>query len=90
MKAYIVLISVGIDAESRGACESIENFTLNIEDFPCNTLTALHVRNKLIEIINDEAINEDSIEVEPISDFMDRVNDECFNPDNYFMSYVYA
>ena len=29
-----------------------------------------------------------NIEVEPITDFMDRFNNEEINPDNYFMSYV--
>lgn len=90
MKTYIVLISVDIDCDAREACERIENLKLDIQDFPCETVTALHVRNKVIEILDDESINEDSVEVEPISDFMDRVNDECFNPDNYFISYVLA
>ena len=92
MKTYIVLIAVdGSILEPRKACEILENTKFKI-DGSIQT-TVIDVRAKVIHILGvtmNEIEDNWSIEVEPITDFMDRVNDEAFNPNNYFMSYVYA
>lgn len=81
MKTYIVLINVDEERDARSNCELIENTV-----FP-DANNAMEVRNRVVKLIDCDAKN---VEVEPITDFMDRVNDELFNPDNYFMSYVYS
>lgn len=95
MKTYIVLIAVdGSILEPRKACEILENTKFKIGG--SIQTTAIDVRTKVMHILGvtmNLTKHSDlarSIEVEPITDFMDRVNDEAFNPDDYFMSYVYA
>jgi len=89
MKTYIVLIAVdGSILEPRKACEILENTKFKIGG--SIQTTAMDVRTKVMHILGVTTDVARSIEVEPITDFMDRVNDEAFNPDNYFMSYVYA
>ena len=90
MKTFIVLIPVENNRDARKQCEDIENATFEVDDYPCDTISALKMRDKVIELIDDDTYNLQDIEVEPISDFMDRVNDEEFNPDAYFLSYVYG
>lgn len=87
MKTFIVLIPVDNSLEnSRTACEMIEATKFKIGGSV--QATAIDVKAKVMFELGIET--DHNIEVEPISDFMDRVNDEEFNPDNYFMSYVYA
>jgi hypothetical protein len=88
MKTFIVLIPIEGNTDARGECEAIENMRFEPTDFPCDTINAQKVRDKLVLLMNDHSNN--SVEVEPITDFMDRVNNEEFNPDNYFMSYVFT
>jgi len=86
MNTYIVLIPVEDNHDARKICEDIENTNFEIETQPCSTVNAYKV---LLELNKLLGLNEDSnIEVEPISDFMDRANDEGFNVDSYFISYV--
>lgn len=83
MKTYIVLIPVDNSLCSpRNACEQIENTIFQ------NSENALDVRKKVMFELGIET--DHNIEVEPITDFMERVNNEEFNPDNYFLSYVYV
>lgn len=88
-KPYIVLIpssdSIG---EPRKACEMIENMTFEIDHAPCDTINAKEVLKEILFELGLET--DEGIEVEPISDFMDRVNDELFNVDHYFIGYVNA
>ena len=79
-KVYIVLIAVKY-FNARRACEYME--ATIIED----TETALHVRNYLCE---KHEVPLDLMEVEPITDFMDRLNNQEFQEKDYFMSYVYG
>lgn len=87
MKTFVVLIPV-VDSltEPRKACEMIENTKFNIGGSV--QATAIDVLNKIVFELGIE--DSHNIEVEPITDFMDRFNDEEINADNYFMSYVYA
>lgn len=80
-KMYVVLLPIDCHDNPRGICEEIEGRTY----FPENekTVSALTI-SKVIE----ERYSIKGVEVEPMDDFMERVNDEDFNPDNYFMSYV--
>lgn len=87
MKTFIVLIPV-VDSlsEPRKACEMIENTKFKFDD---NEKVFAH--NVLKKVMFELGVNDSSnIEVEEITDFMDRVNDQEFNPENYFMSYVYV
>ena len=92
MKTFIVLIPVHSNNDSRRQCENIENTVFTVGNM--FQATALDVRSKVIDLIDREhnrcGYDLSTIEVEPISDFMDRVNDEEFDPDNYFMTYVKA
>ena len=87
MKTFVVLIPVENSlTEPRKACEMIENKKFNISG-PVKP-TAINVLNKVVFELGLEHYH--NIEVEPITDFMDRFNDEELNVDNYFISYVYA
>lgn len=87
MKTFVVLIPVDNSlTEPRKACEIIENTKFNIVGSV--QATAIDVLNKIMFELGVE--DSHNIEVEPITDFMDRFNDEELNADNYFMSYVYA
>ena len=87
METFVVLIPVDNSlTEPRKACEMIENTKFNIGGSV--QATAIDVLNKIMVELGVE--DSHNIEVEPITDFMDRFNDEELNVDNYFMSYVYA
>lgn len=86
MKTYIVLIPLEENNDARKQCELIENHTFDTNA----NLNSIEVRKEIIKLINDNTYDLSQIEVEPITDFMERFNDEELNPDNYFMSYVYA
>lgn len=87
MRTFIVLMPVGdFIGEQRRACELIEGTKFNIGG--SSQATAIDVLNKVIQKLGlSESHN---VEVESITDFMDRFNDEELDVDNYFMSYVYA
>jgi len=87
MKTFVVLVPiVNSLTEPRKACEMIENTKFNIGGSV--QATSIDVLNKIMFELGIE--DSHNIEVEPITDFMDRFNDEDLNADNYFMSYVYA
>lgn len=87
MKTFVVLIPINNSlTEPRKTCEMIENTKFNIGGTV--QATSIDVLNKIMFELGVE--NSHNIEVEPITDFMDRFNDEELNVDNYFMSYVYA
>jgi hypothetical protein len=87
METFVVLIPVDDSlTEPRRACEMIENTKFNIGGSV--KPTAIDVLNKIMFELGIETTH--NIEVEPITDFMDRLNNEELNVDNYFMSYVYA
>ena len=92
MKNFIILIPIENNLDARKQCELIENTTFNVGGATLDLvgdLTALSVRNEVMEMISKEFdVEITNIEVEPISDFMDRCNDELLNLDNYFISYV--
>jgi len=90
MTTFIVLIPLEENRDARKQCETIENFKFNMAEFNCETAKALQVKEKVIELIDDNTYDLSTIEVEPITDFMDRVNDEQFNDNAYFISYVNA
>ena len=90
MKCYIILIPLIDNRDARSQCETIENHKFNLSEFQCDTVRANHVKGKVIELLGGGINDFTTIEVEPITDFMDRCNDSEFNSDNYFMSYVYA
>lgn len=81
METFIVLFNVD-NGNARKQAESIENLKFGLDN-----VTAFNIRQ---EVINLTGVEENEIEVESLTDFMDRVNDEEFNADNYFISYVYG
>ena len=89
MKTFIILIPVtdSVD-EPRKACEMVENTTFDFKNEKCDTVNATKILQKIMFELGIEI--DHNIEVEPITDFMDRCNNEEFNPDNYFISYVNA
>lgn len=82
MKIFIVLFRVESSGDTRMLCEKIENHTFTTPSQP----SVLDIDNAVRTTLDIDGSY--SIEVEPISDFMDRVNDVEFNPNDYFMSYV--
>lgn len=88
MRTFIVLIPLDENNSAREQCETIENHKFEIGGSV--QATALDVKKAVIEFINDDTYPLDNIEVEPLTDFMDRVNNEEFNPDDYFISYVHG
>lgn len=87
MRTFIVLIPVG-NNNSRKECERIANWRFEKEGSV--QLTEIDVKKKVVELTKEFIIDFNIIEVETLSDFMDRVNNQEFNPDDYFMSYVFA
>lgn len=87
MKTYIVLIPVEGNVNPRKTCELIENTTFEIGG-SIHTMDS-KVRDKVIELINDEE-EDNGIEVSEMSDFMDTCNNQEIELDEYFISYVMA
>lgn len=84
MKTYIVLIPLADNRDARSQCEMIENL-----NFSMPQPTAMAVRDRLTKFLSETPTNQlKGIEVEPLTDFMDRVNDQEFDDEAYFMSYV--
>ena len=81
MSTYIILIPIEDNINARDICETVENSVYTVENVNARNVLSLLLA-EFPELINAET--------EPLSDFMDRVNNEEFNPDNYFMSYVQA
>lgn len=80
IKTFIVLVPVDLNDDARRICEHIENMNfVNRQDM------GIAVQEEIIEYQLKGANN---LEVMPITDFMDRVNDQEFNDENFFISYV--
>ncbi len=86
-KTFVVLIPV-VDSVSdpRESCEMIENTNFDIGGSV--QATASDVLGRVMFELGIKKSH--NIEVEPITDFMDRFNDQEIEAENYFMSYVYA
>lgn len=84
-KTFIVLIPLAENADARRQCENIEDTTFGLDNITC-----LEVKKGVIAEINDDTYDLSGIEVWAMNEFMDWCNDEQFNPDSYFMSYVHA
>ena len=85
MKTFIVLIPIeGSVVEPRKACEMIENtnFKFNGSYQP----SCMNIRDKVLFELGVE--DNHSIEVESMTDFMDRCNDQELDLESYFISYV--
>ena len=88
MKTFIVLIPLDENNSARTQCELIEGYKFEIGGSV--QATALDVKKNVIELINEPTFNLDNIEVEPLTDFMDRANNQELNLKDYFISYVHA
>ena len=87
MTVFVVLIpAVNSLKEARKVCERLENRKFNIEG--SNQVSSMEVLEKIMEELNLDTSY--YIEVETITDFMDRFNNEILEIDDYYMSYVYA
>ena len=83
-ETYIVLIPLNDNREARKQCELIEATEMNFHGVKP---TALAVAKRIgVDIIGVDVL----IEVEPITDFMDRVNNQDFDSDAYFISYAFG
>lgn len=83
-ETFIVLLEVDVFTDARRVCESIENSTFKLDN-----VNSWNIAKKIkyeMGIVEDH----NGVEVWALTDFMDRVNDEEFNPDTYFMSYVHG
>tara|TARA_R110000796_G_scaffold88545_11_gene190486 strand:- start:4907 stop:5173 length:267 start_codon:yes stop_codon:yes gene_type:complete len=87
MRTYIVLIPVDDSlVEPRKGCEAIENTHFKIIEGVMNP--ELRILDKVQHELGINSAH--NIEVMLITDFMDRVNNEEFDVDGYFISYVYS
>ena len=87
---YIILMLLEDNHDARAHCEEIEGTTIIVRDGK-DVANPDYVRNKLIAMIDDNTYDIlNSMEVWDIRDFTTWCNDEQFNPDAYFMSYVYV
>jgi len=88
-KTFIVLFNVDYIYDSRRLAESIENQHFEIEkQSNCETVSALKIREAIINKLEIEDENKEFVSVYPLTDFMDDFNNEDLNADLYFMSYV--
>ena len=87
MKTFVVLIPVeGSLVKPRNTCEFLEGTKYDIGGSVQATSTDV-----LKEVLSEFDLNDsDGIGVHSLSTFMDMFNNEELNPDDYFMSYVYA
>lgn len=87
MRTFVVLIPVeGSLVEPRNTCEFLEGTKYDIGGSVQATSTDV-----LKEVLSEFDLNDsDGIGVHSLSTFMDMFNNEELNPDDYFMSYVYA
>jgi hypothetical protein len=85
MKLYIVLIPIEGNPDARAQCELIEN-----TKFVTLNPTCIKLKHKIITLISDDTYELSGLQVWAMSDFMDYSNNEEYNPDGYFMSYVYS
>lgn len=89
----LILFKIG-ELDARKICENIENTNLviNYNGDGWDEITAHKVRNEIYDSLLSDVNENDlpQIEVETLSDFMDRCNDEELNLDDYFISYVNA
>ena len=87
MKTFVVLIPAeGSLVEPRNVCEFLEGTKYDIGGSVQATSTDV-----LKEVLSEFDLNDsDGIGVHSLSTFMDMFNNEELNPDDYFMSYVYA
>ena len=87
MRTFVVLIPVeGSLEEPRNVCEFLEGTKYDIGGSVQATSTDV-----LKEVLSEFDLNDsDGIGVHSLSTFMDMFNNEELNPDDYFMSYVYA
>lgn len=87
MNTYIILIPPGLSGlDARVLCETIESHVFGVSN------ESSHCENQVREMVCDFLDIDKSvegIEVERLTDFMNRVNDELFRADDYFMSYVH-
>jgi len=83
MKTFIILIPLFTNRNARKECEDIEatNFVIG----GAVQATAMDVK-KRVEIL----LGHKEFEVETLTDYMDRVNDQLIDHDTYFISYVNA
>jgi len=88
MKTFIVLL------KDRKFAEFIENDSYDIFIPIVNDIAAYlpYIKSKLIDISVEYKFNipHNDIEVYPISDFMDLINNDEFLANEYFISYVYV
>ena len=84
MKCFMVHIPVDFQG-ARAFCESVEGrcFEVSAEYGVAKEIQKAICAELGVEVTYD-------IEVEPITDFMDRVNDEDYYPVDYYISYVYG
>jgi hypothetical protein len=93
MRTLILLVSVD-NTDARKICENFQGHKFDIGGSV--QATDYDVRNKLIEELKGYYDTEvldfpiEDIEVWNLNDFMDYNNDEEYNPDNYFMGYIFA
>ena len=87
MNVFVVLIPVVNSlTDARKVCERLENRKFIVEG--SSQATTMEVLEKIMEELNLDTSY--YIEVETITDFMDRFNNEILEIDDYYMSYVYA
>jgi len=88
MKTFIILL------RDRKFAEFIENdsYDIFIPVVHDNAVYLPHIKSKLIEMSIEYKFNipDNEIEVYPITDFMDLVNNDEFLANEYFISYVYV
>lgn len=81
MKTLIVLIPLADNADARKQCENIESLRIN------DGSTDEKVKEAIIKEI-DDTYNLSNIEIWEMTDFMDNVNNQEFEVEKYFMTYV--
>ena len=92
-KTFIVLVPVDNNLEARRHCESIENYKFDIGGSV--QATAMDVKHNVVRLIQDtfdvsDCYDLNTIEVEALTDYMDRCNNQELDLEMYFISYVHG
>ncbi len=88
-KTFITLFNVDHFSDARKFAESIENEHFEVQNLSnCETVSAYNIREEIIKRLELTDEDKNFIEVYPITDFMDGLNNQEINVDETFMCYV--
>jgi len=86
---FIALFNVKYFGNARKFSETIQNEHFEVENLSnCETVSAFKIREEIIKRLELTEEDKEFVEVYPISDYMDALNNQEIDVEETFMSYV--